>query len=180
MSTIRPILPIAGAGALAALLALALAPSARATAEPGRDLGAVVHDALHADGPLVLPEERRLIAEKCGYAEEDARSRSINSRDGILICGNGRTVDDPETRAMTARIGARAGARVEAVMASPAVKAAMDGTIEAEVERAMRRLETVDMPRIRAALADARVDAEAIRRDVRRALARDGMIRAED
>ncbi|MBX3564200.1 MAG: hypothetical protein KF730_06435 [Sphingomonas sp.] len=128
------------AAALAALGATMLA-TAPATApfhhEDG--LGAAIRAAGERQDPIVTKADKALIAAKCGYAADwDGHNISIN--DGVLKCADGRKIDDPEVRAMSKAISARADKYVEGIMSDPAVKRAMDGTIERETRAALEKV----------------------------------------
>jgi hypothetical protein len=124
----------------------------------GERLGRSIAAAIEADGPIVTDAEKALIRERCGYAEGEWDGRSLMSRGGELVCGNGRRVDDPEVRAAVERIGERARARVDAVMNRPEVRRALSGEIQAEVRERMERLRE-EMPRIRLEVAEAQAAA---------------------
>lgn len=116
------------------------------------DPGAAVERALEAEGPIVTAAEEAMIAAKCGASRGSRTGTSLRVEDnGVLICGNGRRIDDPEVRALASRLERRAHARVAAVMASPDVKAALSGEIEAHMREQMRDVG----PRLEAALREA-------------------------
>jgi hypothetical protein len=102
------------------------------------DLNAAIHKAGKKAEPIVTPADRALIEAKCGTGAYDQESTNINK--GVLICPDGRRIDDAETHAMSKRIEVRAKAYVDSVMNDPAVKRAMDGTIEREVAAALRKV----------------------------------------
>ena len=85
------------------------------SASPDDRLSQTIDHALEAEGPWLLPAERELIDRKCGYSGDEADRDSITMNDGVLICSNGRRVDDPEVRAMVEVAGERISRRVEAV-----------------------------------------------------------------
>jgi hypothetical protein len=66
--------------------------------------------------------------------------------DGVLVCENGRRIDDPEVRAMTSVAGPRIAKRVHAVMESPAVRNAISMVADGAVQRALESLRD-DRPR---------------------------------
>lgn len=108
--------------------------------DAGNRLSETINSALEADGPWLLPQERALIARKCGYSAAEAESDSISMNDGVLICSNGRRVDDPETRAMMRVAGERISRRVNAVMESPAVRNAIAAVSDEAVREALEGL----------------------------------------
>lgn len=93
-----------------------------------QDGAAALKAAIDAAGakhePIVTPDDKALIAHKCGYATWDGKDISLN--DGVLICKNGRRVADAETRALEVRISKRARAYANAVMGDPEVKRAIN------------------------------------------------------
>lgn len=117
----------------------------------------MIERAVADEGPIVAPEEQALIDRKCGRRPAGSDGSSIRVDEGVLICGNGRRVDDPEVRAAMRRIGERAEARVEAVMSRPDVRAALSGEVSARVAAELRH----DLPRIRHAVGQARIQARA-------------------
>lgn len=162
------------------------------------DLGPTIKRAIDQGKPFVTGAEYALIRRKCGYGEGEWRGRSINSQDGVLICENGRRVDDPETRALLGRVGERVQRHVEVVMGRPDIWEAISGEAAREAREQMRRLDRAAIARavtedrvavepaelarldlVRTELVRARVregldriDFEAIQRDVDAALER--------
>lgn len=84
---------------------------------------------------MITDAERATIRAKCGGGEG---GDSITSRDGILICKNGRRIDDPEVRAIVTRVGDRAAAHVASVMAKPEVRQALSGEALRAARAALR------------------------------------------
>jgi len=119
---------------------VAIAVTQPAEAQSGRSdaqarLQAEIQRAIHAEGPMLLASERALIERKCGYAPGSWDGENFSMTNGILICSNGRRVDDPEVRSMMAVAGRRISRRVNAAMASPQIRAAIDAVAEeAEAE----------------------------------------------
>ena len=99
-----------------------------------------IEQAMEEEGPWLLPAEQALIERKCGYAPGDRDGESLTMSNGILICRNGRRVDDPEVRAMVAVAGPRISRRVQAVMDSPGVKNALSMVADGAVQRALESL----------------------------------------
>jgi hypothetical protein len=131
--------------------ALATLPSSPASAqddESGDRLGAAIDRAVEADGPWLLPTERSLIERKCGHLPGTREDDSVSFSNGVLVCANGRRVDDPETRAMVAAVGPRISRRVERMMSSPAIRNAIDAVSSDAVRRALSALGE-DRPRRR-------------------------------
>ncbi len=133
--------------ALAATLSLSGAAVAQDDVEDR--LGRTIEQAMEADGPWLLPAERALIERKCGYAPGTRDSESISINNGVLLCANGRRVDDPEVRAMVAVASPRISRRVSAVMESPAVKNALSAVADGAVQRALEALRDVSPRRSR-------------------------------
>ena len=118
------------------------------------DPGAAAERALDAQGPILTPDEEAMIEAKCGYGPREWNGRNIRMEEnGVLVCSNGRRVDDPEVRALAGRIEQRVETRVRTVMNDPEVRAAMSGEIQARVREQMRDIQ----PRIEAAMRDAEV-----------------------
>jgi hypothetical protein len=131
---------IAAAAAFAATLSLAQPAFAQDREDAGDRLGRTIRQAIEAEGPWLLPAERALIERKCGYAAGSGNSDSITFNDGVLICENGRRVDDPEVRAMMAAVGPRISRRVQAVMNSPSVRNAISAVADGAVQRALESI----------------------------------------
>jgi hypothetical protein len=133
-------------GSFALLLALDAPVRAHPGENPDTDLGRTIHGAMEAEGPWLLPAERALIERKCGYAPGSRDGDSITINDGVLVCANGRRVDDPEVRTMLATASPRIARRVRAVMDSPAIRNAISAVSDRAVRRALER-SRVDRPR---------------------------------
>jgi len=126
--------------ALSAAIAFACAVPATAqdrTETPEIRLSRTINNALEAEGGWLLPAERALIDRKCGYVGEEAGRDTVSMSDGVLICSNGRRVDDPEVRAMVEVAGERISRRVHAVMDSPAVRNAIAAVSDEAVREAL-------------------------------------------
>jgi hypothetical protein len=137
--------------AVAAALAASIFMVGPAAAQDGdaaaeARLDRTIDQAMKADGPWLLPAEQALIERKCGYARGSRASQSVNMSDGVLVCENGRRIDDPEVRAMTSVAGPRIAKRVHAVMESPAVRNAISMVADGAVQRALESLRD-DRPR---------------------------------
>lgn len=106
-------------------------------------LGRSIERAMEEDGPWLLPSEQALIERKCGYTRESGAGESLTMSDGVLVCANGRRIDDPEVRAMVEVAGPRISRRVQAVMNSPGVKNALSLLADGAVQRALDSLRDV-------------------------------------
>ena len=106
----------------------------------GDRLGRTIEQSLEAEGPWLLPAEQALIERKCGYTPGSRNSDSITMTNGVLLCANGRRVDDPEVRAMVAVASPRISRRVKGVMESPAVRNALAAVSDGAVQRALESL----------------------------------------
>lgn len=142
MNAVRSAVFAAAVAASITLAGSAFAQDADAEARLDRTIDA----AMEAEGPWLLPAEQALITRKCGYAPGSRDGESISMNDGVLICANGRRVDDPEVRAMMKVAGPRISRRVHAVMESPAVKNALSLVVDGAVERALKNLRE-ELPR---------------------------------
>ena len=135
---------IVRSAALAAALAAGFSNASPALSQDRADasdrLGRTIDRAMEADGPWILPAEQALIERKCGYAPGTRQRDSITMNDGILICADGRRVDDPEVRAMMAVASPRISRRVKAVMDSPGVRDAISAVSDGTVQRALEGL----------------------------------------
>lgn len=120
------------------------------------NLGSAVETALEQDGPILTEDERDLVRRKCGYGTRDWDGSRFDAQEGVLICSNGRQVDDPEVRAVMARVGVRVRTRVRAAMERPEVRAAMSGEVRQRVRERMRRFDGEHRARIEKAVAEAR------------------------
>ena len=125
--------------ALAALLAGAT-PAAAAGPEHRDPLGTVISDAIHEGGSFFTASERALIERKCGYRPGEWDGLSISINNGVLTCGNGRKVDDPEVRAMLKVVTPRISARVAKAMAKPEVQEAIRQVASESAQRALQNL----------------------------------------
>jgi hypothetical protein len=131
------------AAALAATMSFAGPALAQSGDEAGHRLGRGIEQAMEAEGPWLLPAEQALIERKCGYTRGSRQSDSITMTEGVLLCANGRRVDDPEVRAMVAAASPRISRRVKAVMDSPAVRDAIAAVSDGAVQRALESLRDI-------------------------------------
>ncbi|HEV2747374.1 MAG TPA: hypothetical protein VGW34_08780 [Allosphingosinicella sp.] len=157
---------------IAAVLAAAAAAGGGAAQARQGAASAAIERGIDREGQVVTPQEQAMIRARCG----DRDGSSFHLSDGMLVCANGRRVDDPEMQALGERIADRAEARVEAAMSRPDVVAALDGEATARMGERMRRFDAVERPRIEAALRRAearigRIDGAAIDARVQAALA---------
>ena len=113
--------------ALAAALLVSLPSGAMAEPAAGARLGTAINRAIHEGGPFFNAEERAAIERKCGYAPGSWDGFDLHFSNGVLICSNGRRVDDPEIRAIMAAAEPRITSRVDAVMHRPEILAAIEG-----------------------------------------------------
>lgn len=119
----------------------AVPASAQDRAEtPEIRLSRTIDAAMAAEGGWLLPAERALIDRKCGHVGADVGRDSVTMTNGVLICANGRRVDDPEVRAMMEAAGQRISRRVQAVMDSPAVRDAIAAISDRAVREALDSL----------------------------------------
>ena len=124
------------------LVATATATSLQAQPSDGartRMRSAIDH-AIHAGGPLLLPAERALVERKCGYPAGSWDGRDFSMNNGVLVCSNGRRVDDPEVRAMMENASPRISRRVREAMNRPEVRAAIAEVSREATETALARL----------------------------------------
>ena len=127
--------------ALAIIAAAALAAPATAhETDSHRSIGALVQQHLRAGGPFFTGADRALIERACGYAPGEWDGFALRHSDDVLICTNGRRVDDPEVRAATDRAAPRIARRVRTVMAREDVRPAIDRVAARATQRAMRAL----------------------------------------
>lgn len=115
--------------------AAAMAMAGAVGAEPGKGpgpaeaagdrLGATIESRLEAEGPWITEEDQAVIDRKCGYAPGESDRHGISISNGVLLCSNGRKVDDAETRALLAIVQPRIERRVKRVMESAEVEAAI-------------------------------------------------------
>ena len=126
--------------AILSVAALAAAPgSARETAE--RRLSTAVEREMAAQGPIVTAEDKALIARRCGYGANEARSDSVNIGNDTLHCANGKRIPmDGELRAMSKRISTRANRHVELAMKSASVALATAEVAQEASERALKEM----------------------------------------
>jgi hypothetical protein len=131
-----------------AIFAAVTASAAAAAAHPEPREGSsakdrlenVIQQAIHGEGPLLLAAERALVERKCGYAAGSWDGNSVSMTDGVLICSNGRRVDDPEVRAAMEVAGRRISARVNAAMARAEVRAAISAVADQASREAIERV----------------------------------------
>lgn len=113
--------------------------SARETAE--ERLSAAVEREMAAQGPIVTAEDRALIARKCGYGANDARSDNVNIGNDMMHCANGKRVPmDGELRAMSKRISIRANRHAERAMKSASVALATAEVAQEATQRALKEM----------------------------------------
>lgn len=131
-----------GAAVLVMVAGLIAAPLP-ATADPGDDsgLGDEINRQLRADGPWFTPEEQAVIARACGYAPDEWDGFEISMNDDVLICANGRRIDNPEVRHVLRAAAPRISARVQRVMASPEVRGRIARITERATAAALRAVE---------------------------------------
>jgi hypothetical protein len=127
-------------------------------AVPEDKLGQRIEAAIKKDGPFLTPAEQALMERKCGYPAGSSDGFSISISNGVLICRDGRKVDDAETRAMLAVAEPRIERRIRTVMGSAEVQGAIRAT--AETAR-LEALASIDHGKI------ARETAEAVRKGMR-------------
>lgn len=125
---------------LAVLAAFVLLPATGQASPEEETLDRVIDRELHAGGSFFTAPERALIERKCGYAPGAWDGFQLNITNHVLICTNGRRVDDPEIRAMLRTAEPRIERRVNEVMARPAVQAAISRVAEVATAQAMREL----------------------------------------
>ena len=76
-----------------------------------------------------------MIERKCGYAPGSWDGFDLQFSGGVLVCSNGRRVEDPEIRAMISAAEPRIASRVDAVMHRPEIAAAIEAVArEAQVQ----------------------------------------------
>ena len=127
------------------IVAVSVAVVSPAPAQSGRidaqaRLRAEVQRAIHTDGPMLLASERALVERKCGYTPGSWDGYNFSMTNGVLVCSNGRRVDDPEVRAMMAVAGPRISRRVREAMARPAVRAAISAVADEASAEALARV----------------------------------------
>lgn len=132
---------ISGQSLFVAMLAALVLIPATGKAAPDEDaLDRIIDRELHAGGSFFTPEERALIERKCGYAPGTWDGFQLNITNHVLICTNGRRVDDAEVRAMLRVAEPRIERRVNEIMSRPAVRAAIERVASAATARAMREV----------------------------------------
>ncbi len=139
----------------------------------------------HMPASWFTPAQKAFIQAKCGV-DVDSHQRNLNINGSVMTCPDGRTIDDPQVKAMSDDISRRVNdytgtilkqADVQRAMALATrenVRAAMaDANIDARVADAMARAEMArnTAAHVSKALADARIGQQ-----VRDALARAGTI----
>ena len=131
---------------VAAIAAAGLAVAAQpASADgPNQRLGALIQRHLRSGGPFFTGEERAVIERACGYARGQWDGFEIRHHDNVLVCANGRRVDDPEVRRVVRSAAPRIARRVSAVMARDDVRAEISRISEEATGRAMRALAARD------------------------------------
>lgn len=127
---------------LPALIAAGLAVTTLpALAEDGdHGLGGLIQERLREGGPFFTGPEQVVINRACGYATGEWDGFEININHDVLLCTNGRRVDDPEVRRVIRQAAPRISRRVDRVMASAEVRERIDRIAEQATERAMREL----------------------------------------
>jgi hypothetical protein len=125
---------------LAILVAFTLAPAAGAATPESESLSRAINRELRAGGPWFTADERALVERKCGYAPGQYDGFEANISNGVFHCRNGRRVDDAEMRAMLRVASPRISARVRTVMASRAVRDAIDRVARNATERALAQV----------------------------------------
>lgn len=134
---------LGGAAAVAVLLAGGLALSspgfAREEAPARATIRPIVLKAAANQAPIITKEEIETLVERCASSEE-ARDRS---KRGVIVCDNGKAVDDPEVK----RIVGKALERAQVHVRSAELSAEQAERItDAAIERAVR-IEPVEMER---------------------------------
>jgi hypothetical protein len=126
--------------AILSVAAFAAAPgSARETAQ--ERLSTAVEHEMAAQGPIVTAEDRALIARKCGYGANEAKSDNINIGNDMMHCANGKRIPmDGELRAMSNRISERANRHVDRALKSASVSLAMAEVTHEATERALKEV----------------------------------------
>jgi hypothetical protein len=108
--------------------------------ESKQQLNLVIQRAIRADGPLFTPAEQAVINAKCGYAPGQWDGYQFSMTGDVLICTNGKRVDDPEVHALMEVAGPRIGRRVSAAMARPEVNEAIARVADEAAHKAMAEL----------------------------------------
>ncbi len=127
---------------LPALIAAGLAATTLpAMAESGdHGLGRLIQQRLREGGPFFNGQEQAVIVRACGYAPGEWDGFEINHHGDVLVCTNGRRVNDPEVRRVMRQAAPRISRRVNTVMASAEVRDRIDRIAGEATERAMREL----------------------------------------
>lgn len=134
------VLRLAGAVAAgAAVLGVPAAASAGSSDAQAR-LDRLIYETIEGAKPFFTPQEDALIARKCGYAPGTWDSDEVNMHNDIMICPNGRRVDDPEVRTMMAIAGPRISKRVNAALERPEVREAIAAVADEMVTDAFPKL----------------------------------------
>lgn len=114
-------------------------------AEDGEhELGQSIERALRADGPFFTGAEQAMVNRACGYAPGEWDGYDFQMNDGVLLCENGRRVDDPAVRRVFRQAGPRIARRVQTVMARPEITAAIDRVAAEATAEALRELSIGD------------------------------------
>ena len=129
----------AKASATLAGLMLWLAATGSAAAAPPDATDRMVRSTVESRGSIFTDSERATIAARCGYGAE-WNGRNVVMNDGVLICSDGRRVDDPEVRAITTRVSERVTLRVREALDSAGVARTMSRRTREEVRERMRHL----------------------------------------
>ncbi|CAM3140872.1 hypothetical protein SPAN111604_05955 [Sphingomonas antarctica] len=154
----------------AIILSLGLAFAA--TAAP-----ATAHDAIctaierHEPKSWFTPEQKAFIQAKCGVDVDD-HQRSLNIQNNVMICPDGRTVDDPYVKVMSDDVSRRANDFARNVMKQADVQRAIALTTNDSVHKAIAEA-NVDA-RVAEALAQADIARTTAAR-VRDALTKSGL-----
>ena len=134
---------LGGAAAVAVLLAGGLALSspgfAREEAPARATIRPIVLKAAANQAPIITKEEIDTLVERCASSDE-ARDRS---KRGVIVCDNGKAVDDPEVKRIVGKALERAQTQVRSAQLS-AEQA--ERITDAAIERAVR-IEPVEMER---------------------------------
>jgi len=125
---------------VAMLAALVLIPAVGKAAPEDAALDRMIDRELHAGGPFFTAPERALVERKCGYAPGSWSGFNVNITNNVLVCSNGRRIDDAEMRAVLRVAEPRISRRVEAVMRNPEITAAIDRVADAATAQALREL----------------------------------------
>lgn len=174
-----------GMTALALLAGLGFALAAPGLArEAPLPAPALVIDAGGAPSPVLAPREVAVLQERCAAARviDEVAFYRRSGPEGLILCSDGKVVDDPEVRAIVARAAVRSAAAeapaAPAVPPAPAPAAQAAAPAEPAEPAAAAPPKPARMVRIvhtghmsAEAIAAARADAHEIRREVARARA---------